>query len=210
MLWLAGETSPERDSLLKVSHVTVCTSFSAQYIFPPNSYPSSLHRYRSPHLLLRLAIIVYPWASQPANTTICDIAGGNGHVTMGLLKAHPHLKLVLQDQPQVIDMAKKVPVVFLLDVVFFVELATCGRPTCFVSLTVTLTGTDLTPRPICSSGQKNMHLRWRNSVLNSHRSTFSRMLRSRDVISIIFDLSCMWFLVRIAPDPPRPDVAVQS
>ncbi|KIK52991.1 hypothetical protein GYMLUDRAFT_49571 [Collybiopsis luxurians FD-317 M1] len=50
---------------------------------------------------------VYPWASQSAGTTICDIAGGNGHVTMGLLKAHPHLKLVLQDQPQVIDMAKK-------------------------------------------------------------------------------------------------------
>ncbi|KAF5373523.1 hypothetical protein D9757_010489 [Collybiopsis confluens] len=50
---------------------------------------------------------VYPWASQAADTTVCDIAGGNGHVTMGLLKAHPHLKLVLQDQPQVIEMAKE-------------------------------------------------------------------------------------------------------
>jgi len=50
---------------------------------------------------------VYPWASQPADSTICDIAGGNGHVTMGLIKVHPHIKVVLQDQPQVIEMAKK-------------------------------------------------------------------------------------------------------
>ena len=51
---------------------------------------------------------VYPWASQKADATVCDVAGGNGHVTMGLLKAHPHLKLVLQDQPQVLDQAREV------------------------------------------------------------------------------------------------------
>ncbi|KAF9068144.1 S-adenosyl-L-methionine-dependent methyltransferase [Rhodocollybia butyracea] len=51
---------------------------------------------------------VYPWPSYPSGTTICDIGGGNGHVTMALMKAQPHLKLVLQDQPQVIEMARKV------------------------------------------------------------------------------------------------------
>ncbi|KAJ3982678.1 S-adenosyl-L-methionine-dependent methyltransferase [Lentinula detonsa] len=50
---------------------------------------------------------VYPWTSQPANTTICDVGGGNGHVTMNLMKAHPHVKVVVQDQPQVIEMAQK-------------------------------------------------------------------------------------------------------
>ncbi|KAJ4478948.1 S-adenosyl-L-methionine-dependent methyltransferase [Lentinula aciculospora] len=50
---------------------------------------------------------VYPWTSQPRDTTICDVGGGNGHVTMGLMKAHPHIKLILQDQPQVIEMAQK-------------------------------------------------------------------------------------------------------
>ncbi|KAJ3877770.1 S-adenosyl-L-methionine-dependent methyltransferase [Lentinula edodes] len=50
---------------------------------------------------------VYPWTSLPADTTVCDIGGGNGHVTMSLMKAHPHIKLVLQDQPQVIEMARK-------------------------------------------------------------------------------------------------------
>ncbi|KAE9404103.1 S-adenosyl-L-methionine-dependent methyltransferase [Gymnopus androsaceus JB14] len=50
---------------------------------------------------------VYPWASQPADSTICDIGGGNGHISMGLIKVHPHLRVILQDQPQVISMAQK-------------------------------------------------------------------------------------------------------
>ncbi|EEB94132.1 hypothetical protein MPER_07103, partial [Moniliophthora perniciosa FA553] len=49
---------------------------------------------------------VYPWTSLLPDTTVCDIGGGNGHVTMGLMRAHPHLKVVLQDQPQVIEQAK--------------------------------------------------------------------------------------------------------
>lgn len=54
-----------------------------------------------------LLATAYPWEHQPADTTICDIAGGNGHVTMALMKAHPHLKVVLQDQEQVIVMGKQ-------------------------------------------------------------------------------------------------------
>ncbi|KAH7874886.1 S-adenosyl-L-methionine-dependent methyltransferase [Lentinula edodes] len=49
----------------------------------------------------------YPWSVQPPETTICDVAGGNGFATMALLKAHPHLNLVLQDQTQIIDRARE-------------------------------------------------------------------------------------------------------
>ncbi|KAF9052592.1 S-adenosyl-L-methionine-dependent methyltransferase [Rhodocollybia butyracea] len=50
---------------------------------------------------------VYPWASVPADSIVCDVAGGNGHATMRLIKAHPHLRVTLQDQPEVISEAKK-------------------------------------------------------------------------------------------------------
>ncbi|KIK62301.1 hypothetical protein GYMLUDRAFT_242974 [Collybiopsis luxurians FD-317 M1] len=49
----------------------------------------------------------YPWAAQPTETTFCDVGGGNGWVSIGLVRAHPHIKVVLQDQPQVIEMAKQ-------------------------------------------------------------------------------------------------------
>ncbi|KAJ8088447.1 hypothetical protein PM082_022520 [Marasmius tenuissimus] len=49
----------------------------------------------------------YPWTSVPADSTVCDVAGGNGHVTMGLMKVHPHLRVVLQDQAHVIDQAEE-------------------------------------------------------------------------------------------------------
>ncbi|KAK1223496.1 hypothetical protein PQX77_013623 [Marasmius sp. AFHP31] len=49
----------------------------------------------------------YPWTSVPADSTVCDVAGGNGHVTMGLMKVHPHLRVVLQDQAHVIDQAQE-------------------------------------------------------------------------------------------------------
>ncbi|KAJ3768969.1 S-adenosyl-L-methionine-dependent methyltransferase [Lentinula raphanica] len=49
----------------------------------------------------------YPWCDQPPNTTICDVAGGNGFATMALLKAQPHLKVILQDQQPIIDRAQE-------------------------------------------------------------------------------------------------------
>ncbi|KAJ4478425.1 S-adenosyl-L-methionine-dependent methyltransferase [Lentinula aciculospora] len=49
----------------------------------------------------------YPWSAESSETTVCDVAGGNGFATMALLKAHPHLKLVLQDQQQIIDRAQE-------------------------------------------------------------------------------------------------------
>ncbi|KAF5365366.1 hypothetical protein D9757_012126 [Collybiopsis confluens] len=50
---------------------------------------------------------VYPWESKPKDTTICDVGGGNGWVSMSLLKSQPHLRVILQDQPQVIEKAKE-------------------------------------------------------------------------------------------------------
>ncbi|KIK62312.1 hypothetical protein GYMLUDRAFT_995195 [Collybiopsis luxurians FD-317 M1] len=58
------------------------------------------------NLYTRAYLKVYPWPSQPVDTTVCDVGGGNGHIGMSLLKSHPHLKLVLQDQPHVIEAAK--------------------------------------------------------------------------------------------------------
>ncbi|KAK7026519.1 hypothetical protein VNI00_015599 [Paramarasmius palmivorus] len=49
----------------------------------------------------------YPWKNFSSNLVICDIAGGNGHVTMDLLKKNPQFKIVLQDQAQVVDQAKE-------------------------------------------------------------------------------------------------------
>lgn len=51
---------------------------------------------------------VFPWASLPQDTVICDVGGGNGHATVGLLKAFPHLKIIVQDLPAVVEQGKKV------------------------------------------------------------------------------------------------------
>ncbi|KAF5383328.1 hypothetical protein D9757_008383 [Collybiopsis confluens] len=50
---------------------------------------------------------VYPWDTQPENTTVCDVGSGNGWVSIGLLRNYPHLRVVQQDQPQVIETAKE-------------------------------------------------------------------------------------------------------
>jgi hypothetical protein len=50
----------------------------------------------------------YPWQNLSSDLVICDFAGGNGHVTMDLLKKNPQFKIVLQDQEQVVDQAKEV------------------------------------------------------------------------------------------------------
>ncbi|KAF7300611.1 Methyltransf-2 domain-containing protein [Mycena chlorophos] len=47
---------------------------------------------------------VYPWASLPAGSSICDLGGGVGALSLQLARAHPHLKIVLQDvQGRVIE-----------------------------------------------------------------------------------------------------------
>jgi len=49
----------------------------------------------------------FPWADLPADTTICDVAGGNGSAMNLILKAYPHLRAVIQDLGPVIEDAKK-------------------------------------------------------------------------------------------------------
>jgi hypothetical protein len=49
----------------------------------------------------------FPWDAQPTDATICDVGGGNGHLCMDLIKVHPHLKVVLQDEQGVIESAQK-------------------------------------------------------------------------------------------------------
>ena len=47
----------------------------------------------------------------PAGTTFCDVGGGIGSVSMALVKAHPHLKVTLQDLPNVIEQASEVSLI---------------------------------------------------------------------------------------------------
>lgn len=48
------------------------------------------------------------WSSLIPGTTVCDVGGGVGSVSIGLAKAYPHLLLTLQDQPLVLEQARTV------------------------------------------------------------------------------------------------------
>ncbi|KAJ7634565.1 S-adenosyl-L-methionine-dependent methyltransferase [Roridomyces roridus] len=51
---------------------------------------------------------IYPWATLPKDTVVCDVGGGTGHISMILLQAHPHLKIVVQDLPGVIAQGQEI------------------------------------------------------------------------------------------------------
>ncbi|KAJ3794479.1 S-adenosyl-L-methionine-dependent methyltransferase [Lentinula aff. detonsa] len=93
---------------LKRSEVSGYLSFlKSPLIIPPKRFARTMvgwgQIFGKEHFLPQ----VYIWSAQPPDTTICDVAGGNGFATLALLKAHPHLKLVLQDQQQIIDRAQE-------------------------------------------------------------------------------------------------------
>ncbi|KAK0215218.1 S-adenosyl-L-methionine-dependent methyltransferase [Armillaria nabsnona] len=48
----------------------------------------------------------FPWGSLPDGATVCDVGGGIGVISMQLADAHPNLRIVLQDVPSQIEMAK--------------------------------------------------------------------------------------------------------
>ena len=47
----------------------------------------------------------FPWKDILSGTTFCDVGGGIGAVSIRLAKAHLHLKITLQDLPDVIEEA---------------------------------------------------------------------------------------------------------
>ncbi|KJA28851.1 hypothetical protein HYPSUDRAFT_33246 [Hypholoma sublateritium FD-334 SS-4] len=49
----------------------------------------------------------YAWDQVPRDSVVCDIGGGNGHASLGLIKAYPHLKVVLQDLPATVDQGRE-------------------------------------------------------------------------------------------------------
>jgi ubiquinone/menaquinone biosynthesis C-methylase UbiE len=51
---------------------------------------------------------VFPWGEFPKGTRLCDVGGGKGHIALGILKAFPHLRVTIQDLPDVISDAKEV------------------------------------------------------------------------------------------------------
>lgn len=47
------------------------------------------------------------WKALPESATVVDVGGNTGSVSLAIAKAHPHLNLVVQDLPQVIDSLTK-------------------------------------------------------------------------------------------------------
>ena len=71
----------------------------------------SVREFLSYHL-----IPAYAWDQVPRDSVVCDIGGGNGHASLGLVKAYPHLKIVLQDLAATVEQGReasypKVPII---------------------------------------------------------------------------------------------------
>ncbi|KAI0824042.1 S-adenosyl-L-methionine-dependent methyltransferase [Trametes gibbosa] len=63
----------------------------------------------------------FPWANLPEDSVVVDVGGGIGSTSMVLAKAHPHLRLIVQDRPKVVEVAPS-----LCDKPD-AELVSCGR-----------------------------------------------------------------------------------
>ncbi|TCD65877.1 hypothetical protein EIP91_002036 [Steccherinum ochraceum] len=48
----------------------------------------------------------YPWQDIPAGSTLCDVGGGFGHISMNIARLNPGLRVVLQDLPSNVEPAK--------------------------------------------------------------------------------------------------------
>lgn len=51
----------------------------------------------------------YPWSSLPRGTTILDLGGSRGHISLALAASHPQLHFIVQDLPSVIANATSQP-----------------------------------------------------------------------------------------------------
>ncbi|GAA6009288.1 hypothetical protein JCM11491_004258 [Sporobolomyces phaffii] len=48
-------------------------------------------------------LLGFPWSTLPEGSTVCDVAGRTGNISLDIAKAVPHVKFVVQDQQNVID-----------------------------------------------------------------------------------------------------------
>src|ERR1700691_6362783 len=58
--------------------------------------------------LYSLSSLDFPWKDIILGSTLCDVGSGVGAVSLDLAKAHPHLRITLKDQPQIIEWARDV------------------------------------------------------------------------------------------------------
>jgi hypothetical protein len=49
----------------------------------------------------------FPWSKFPEGTTVCDVGGGVGNITIQLAKSYPALHLILQDIPEQLRIAEE-------------------------------------------------------------------------------------------------------
>lgn len=61
----------------------------------------------APWIFILSLIPAYAWDQVPRDSVVCDIGGGNGHASLGLVVAYPHLKIVLQDLPATIEQGRE-------------------------------------------------------------------------------------------------------
>ncbi|KAF8466888.1 O-methyltransferase [Kalaharituber pfeilii] len=50
---------------------------------------------------------LYPFNKLPSGTTIVDVGGGRGHISIGLARFQPHLNFIIQDYPSLVEDGKK-------------------------------------------------------------------------------------------------------
>ena len=62
--------------------------------------------------MLKLSLLVYPWGNLPDGAVLCDLGGNNGYYSLQLLKSFPHLKIVLQDLPPVVEQGRQVSILW--------------------------------------------------------------------------------------------------
>ncbi|KAI9674802.1 MAG: hypothetical protein M1817_001706 [Caeruleum heppii] len=48
-------------------------------------------------------VAAYPWQDLPKGSTVVDVAGGSGHVSLAIAKAHAGLRLVVEDSKAVVE-----------------------------------------------------------------------------------------------------------
>ena len=59
----------------------------------------------------------FEWGSLQCGSVVVDVGGGFGEVATAISKTYPHLKLVVQDRPNVVDEARTVRLLFPIQLI---------------------------------------------------------------------------------------------